>query len=410
MIQTSAIAKTHAAATGLPAWLNGVPPLQWKAVPGSLMKDMDYTPQVNAGLAGNAQGAPGAGFNFYGNPISGPFAYGSMMVRGSDSMALIFGGGGAGAWAGIDVRGLPLEADAPHWTTLVPPAPTSIIWGSRYQQVPATGPHARMKDGVTPNSRHPTYLCQFDDASNSMYLVGCPLVWETDSDPLYPDQYQVDHVSLDTMKWSGPGDHPNCPHVREWQSNFITRDPITGLIYFFGTSTLDVFNPATNSWRSPPLVVNAYGLWDRCVGDVDTGRGLLLRIGYWTGGVKNVPLSINLTTGALTAGTLTGPYASAIDIGTLYMAGMCYCPDLACFLFAPDDGFIYTISYVDGTSWAVDRLALTGVGLPAHVSGNAGTPQICSRFRYVPHIRGTSVSGVVYAPVWNQPVQFFRTA
>jgi hypothetical protein len=368
------------------------------------MKDMDYTPQFNAGLAADIKGTPGSGFNFYGSPISGVFAYGSGMVRAADSMYMQFGGGGAGAWAGIDVRGLNLGADAPHWTTLVNPSPASNVWGSRYQQTPEPPAHARMRDGRTPNSRHPTFLCQFDDTSNSMYLIGCPLVWETDSDPAYPDQYQVDHVSMSTGVWSGPGDHPNVPHVREWQSNFITRDPGTGLIYFFGQYTLDVFNPVTNTWRTPALVSGAPGLWDRCVGDVDTARGLLLRIGYGPGNAKNIPMSINVATGAVVSGTLTGTYASAIDIGTLYMAGMCYCPDLACFLFAPDDGFIYTIKYVDGTQWAVDRLAMTGTGPAPHTSGTAGTPQICSRFRYVP-----ALHGVVYAPVWNQPVQFFRT-
>jgi len=401
MIQTSANAKTHAATAGIPAWLNGVPVLGWKAVPGSLMKDMDYTPQLNAGLSADNKGTPGAGFNFYGSPISGFFGYGSWMLRASDSMVLGMGGGGAGAWAGNDIRGLPLLDDAPRWRTLVDPSPASNVWGSRYQQVPATGPHSRMKDGVTPNARHTSWMPQFDDVANRVYLMGCALVWESDSDPPYPDKLNVDSISLDDKQWTGPGAHPNLLHTWGYQGFCVCSDRTKRRAYIFGGSTLDVFDWPTNTIST--LVSSGPTQWDRGSAAVDPVNNLILHIGWFTT-TPNQPTVINLANGALTQAVLTGTYASAIIAGAgPYGAGMCYCPDLGCFLYFPDDGFVYAITKTDLAHWAVDRLVTTGVGPAPHISGNAGTPQVWSRFQYVPALKG-----VVVGPVWNQPAFFLR--
>jgi hypothetical protein len=394
------------ATPGLPAWLANAAVGQWVPIPGSMLKDMDYTPQYNAGLSADKKGTPGSGYAFYGNPIGGIVDYGSMALRDSDSTAMIMGGGGAGAWGALDIRGLRLMDDVPSWRTMVAPSPASNLYGSRYQQTPATVAHSRMKDGVTPNSRHTSYVPHFDNVSNRMYLVGCPLVYEVDGNPPAPDRWNVDSVDVDVGAWTGPGAHPNLPHPWAWDAYLVVSDKAARKFYYFGNYTLDVFDVASNSWSA--LVTAAAGAtqWDRGAGAVDPGRRLLLHVGNFTT-VRDVATVINVDTGAVTQATLTGTFASAIKTGDLYNAGMLYCHDTDCFLFFPDDGFIYTISFTDAAHWAVDRLATTGTGPAAHASnaGQANIIRIWSRFQYVPALKG-----VVVMPDDTIPTYFVRTA
>ena len=401
--------------SGLPAWLAGAGVLEWRAVP-ALLKDMDYTPQFSAGLAADTEGTPGSGFNYYGWPVKGIVDYGSMAVRDTDSTVMIMGGGGAGAWGGLDIRGLKLSDDVPKWKTMIPPSPATNLWGSQSQQVPATISHSRMKDGFTPNSRHTCYVPNFDVPSNRMYLVGCPLAFECDSNPPVPDRYNVDSIDVDAgtwTAWTGPGAHPNLPHGWGWDGYLVVHDKVGRKFYYFGGVTLDVFDVASNTWS--PLVTSAASAaidpthtvqWDRAGGAVDPGRRLLLRIGYFTS-TPDEPVAINIDTGVVTRGTLTGTYASAIKTGILYNFGMCFCRDLDCFLVFPDDGFIYTIRYTDTSHWAVDRLPTTGVGPAPHASsaGDANLVQMWSRFQYVP-----GLNGVVVLTDAAHPPLFLRTA
>lgn len=392
--------KTHAAAT-VPLWLQGKPIAQWIQLQ-ALLKDMDFTPQFQAGLAADTKGTPGSGFNFYGNPIN--VDYGSAAVRDTDSMYMMMRGGGAGAWAALDIIGLKLSDDVLKWKTLVNPSPASNLYGSRYQQVPATTAHARMKDGITPNSRHTSYVPNFDTPSNRMYLVGCPLVWETDANPPAPERYSVDSINVDSGPWTGPGAHPNLPHNWAWDAYLVVHDKAGRKFYYFSGTALDVFDVASNTFTllaAPPGAQQ----WDRGAGAVDPGRRLLLHIGTFAT-TPDVATVINVDTGAVSQATLTGAYASAITVGNLFNAGMCFCPDLNCYLFFPDDGFVYTITFTDLTHWAVARWAMTGPAPSPHASnaGQAGIIRIWNRFQYVPALKGC----IVVTDKTNPPL-FFRT-
>src|SRR5258706_9258352 len=90
----------------LPTWLADVPTLQWIQIPNTAMKTIsaspDYSKITSAGLVPDDSS--------YGNPQNGIYAYSGGTIKGGNTM-LVFGGGGAGAWAGNEIRALDLSAD-----------------------------------------------------------------------------------------------------------------------------------------------------------------------------------------------------------------------------------------------------------------------------------------------------------
>jgi hypothetical protein len=94
--------------------MQGVPVNQWTAIPGTALSGMDCSAQLAAGLTNPRFQDIG-----YGDPRRGILAYSGGALKTDGSEMLIFGGGGAGAWAGNDVRGLRFEDDAPIWRTRV---------------------------------------------------------------------------------------------------------------------------------------------------------------------------------------------------------------------------------------------------------------------------------------------------
>lgn len=185
----------------LPAWLKGTPVLQWTQISNTAMATIrsspDYARIKDAGLD------PGDGS--YGDPEKGIYAYSGGTIKGGHTM-LVFGGGGAGGWAGNDIRALDLSADAPVWRIPVAPSPASAVWDRR---APGRTSHVYMQDGK-PNARHSYWGPQFIDShgpyANSFFIFMCGQVWETDADMAYPDQQTVD--SLDWKRAPGARQAP----------------------------------------------------------------------------------------------------------------------------------------------------------------------------------------------------------
>ncbi|MEP6997739.1 MAG: hypothetical protein ABI900_08825, partial [Betaproteobacteria bacterium] len=194
----------------MPQWLQSVAVNQWTAISGTAVSAADCTPQFAAGLTDSQCRDTG-----YGDPRRGIFAYSGAALKAAGSEILVFGGGGAGAWAGNDVRGLRLEDDAPIWRTRVNPSRATNV-ASRYA---AAAPY--QLDGLTPNARHSYWSPQFIDAQNKFMVFGCAITWTADTGQFYV----VDGVPLETGVWETPGTHPNIPIRRGWDGNWTCKHP-----------------------------------------------------------------------------------------------------------------------------------------------------------------------------------------
>lgn len=384
-----------ATATGLlagaPAWLNGVAVNEWCAIPGTaLSAGTDLSAQIAAGLTDTSLKSIG-----FGHPRRGIMDFSGGTLKSSGSEMLIFGGGGAGAWAGNDVRGLRLEDNVPRWHTVVNPAPSSAVWPKG-----ASAPTAYMKDG-TPNARHSYWQPQFVDSTDTFMTFGCANEWQMDA----IETNDVNSVPLHGA-WKPAGSHPDIPAKRGYDGSWVCRHPATGQIYAATQFTVQRFDPAANAWQ---MVVNHGGSAgvDRGVGAIDPLRNILLRIGSAKSDtVHNAPVTIDLATGAWTDAAFSGPFASAIATYT-YSVGLVYDIVLKKFLLFQDDGFIYTITFVSKSEWSVDCLALTGISPVAGASGvhSGGPCAVWGRMQYVPNLRGVCI-----IQAYNKPAYFVRTA
>jgi hypothetical protein len=360
---------------------------QWAAIADTAMATMDCAPQVEAGLT-NAQ-CHDIGF---GDPRSGIFAFSGGALKTSGSEMLVFGGGGAGGWAGNDVRGLRLEDDAPVWRTRVKPSSHANVIP---RNMPAT-PY--MRDGVTPNARHSYWSPQFIDRQNKFMSFGCANTWNSDTGKFNV----VDEVVLDTGVWDVPGKHPPFPNARGWDGNWVCKHPVTEDVYVAGASTVSKWSSARDQWSM---------LWTTQRTDVDrattaidpAGGGTLLRIGNY--GPPNTPVAIDLATGSATVGSFSGPYADAINIGGYFAAGLVFDRGLGKFVLYQDDGYLYAISRVSSRIWRVDRLPLTGRPPDSAHSAEPGLVAIWGRMQYVPNLRGVCI-----IQAYDRPAYFIRTS
>ena len=359
------------AAPRLPKWLAGVPALQWTQIPKTAMTTIssspDYSKITSAGLA------PVDGS--YGNPQKGIYAYSGGTIKGGDTM-LVFGGGGAGAWAGNEIRALDLSADAPEWRIPVGPSPASAVWD---RHAPGQTSHLYMKDGK-PNARHSYWGPQFIDShgayANSFFIFMCGQVWETDVDMTFPDQQTVDSLDWSSGAWRAPGTHPYIPANRTWAGAWTCKHPMTEDVYVGTYTTVQKWNPLTNTWTK--LCEVPADITHRGMAAIDPNTGTILRLGWATGAVGtafNVH-AINITTGTLTVGSLAGPAVGSIVIDGFAAIGGGFVYDLGlkCFLLFQGNGAMLKITPSDGTGWYVDYLATTGAPPPVDTAlGSART-------------------------------------
>jgi hypothetical protein len=325
--------------------------------------------------------------------MKGILAYSGGALKTDGSELLIFGGGGANAWAGNDVRGLRLDDDAPTWRTRVNPTPMRFVPDATSQAI------AYMRDGVSPVARHSYWQPQFIDKSNTLMVVGCVNSWPRDSGQFYG----VDAVNIDAGSWSPPGSHPNIPLPRGWDGNWAVKHPVTEDVYVSGARGVSKWTRATNSWSTLWMSPDRTDV-DRAAAAIDpSGTGTLLRIGNYR--TSTVPIAIDLATGAATIGTLSGPYASSVDVGAYFAPGLVYDAGLGKFVLFQDDGYLYTITRVSAADWRVDRLAVSGKAPESMRSSGPGRPAIWGRMQYVPKLKG-----VVIVQSYDRPAYFVKTS
>jgi len=369
-----------------PRWMQGVPVNQWTAIPGTALSGMDCSAQLAAGLTNPRFQDIG-----YGDPRRGILAYSGGALKTDGSEMLIFGGGGAGAWAGNDVRGLRLEDDAPIWRTRVNPTVAAHV-ASRYAP-----PAPYMLDGKTPSARHSYWSPQFIDAKNKFMVFGCAITWSSDTGQFFA----VDGVAIDTGVWDTPRTYPDLPLRRGWDGNWTCKHPVSEDVYVSSASAVSKWTRARNSWST---------LWQSARTDVDrasaaidpTGSGTLLRVGDY--GAHNIPLAIDLATGEATVGSFSGPHGGSVSIGGYYAAGLVFDKGLGKFLLFQDDGHLYAITRVSAADWSVDRMALKGTAPDAMHSAGPGLPAIWGRMQYVP-----TLDGVCIIQAYDRPAYFVKT-
>ena len=363
---------------------------QWFAIPGTeLIASTDLSAQVAAGLTNASFQNTGLG-----DPRRGIMDFSGGSFRGNGSEMLLFGGGGAGAWAGNDVRGLRLESDRPAWRTLVKPAAASAVL--RKSVDAAT---AYMKDG-TPNARHSYTHQNFIDATETFMTFLCYFVWQTDS-----GRYTtVDSVRLSTGIWNPAGTHPDVPENPTFGGSWVCKHPVTEQIYLSTNQKIFKFDYVTNSWQLF-TTVSASAL-DHGAAAIDHDRNIIFRIGQ-KGSAYNAPGTIDLATGRWTDAAFSGAYASAISVAQYDGPGLVYDPGLGKFLWFQDDGFLYAITYVSPGEYSVDRMTLAGTPPTLLASGvhNGGHVGIWSRMQYVPNLKGVCI-----IQAYNRPAYFVRTA
>jgi hypothetical protein len=369
-----------------PLWLQGVPINRWTAIAGTAVATMDCAPQLAAGLTDSRFQDIG-----YGDPRRGILAYSGAALKTSGSEMLIFGGGGAGAWAGNDVRGLRLEDDAPIWRTRVNPSVAAKV-ASRY-----AAPAAYTLDGMAPTARHSYWSPQFIDANNRFMVFGCAITWNSDTGQFYA----VDGVPLDTGAWERPGTYPDIPLRRGWDGNWVCKHPVTEDVYVSSASAVSKWSRARNAWSM---------LWQSTRTDVDRAcaaidprsGGTLLRVGDYGG--PNIPVAIHLASGEASVGSFSGPHAAAVSVGGYYAAGLAFDQGLGRFLLFQDDGYLYTITRVSVTGWSVDRLPLSGTPPDAMHSAGPGLAAIWGRMQYLPNL-----DGVCIIQAHDRPAYFVKT-
>jgi hypothetical protein len=370
-----------------PAWLKAAPANRWLPIAGSELTSSGCAAQLAAALT-DAQ-CRDIGF---GHPHRGIVAFSGGALKRAGSEMLLFGGGGAGAWAGNDVRAFRLEDDQPRWRTRVTPSPAGNVWPRTHPPTPY------MRDGIAPNARHSYWQPQFIDAANRLMTFGCVNTWNADSGQFLT----VDGVEIDKGRWDPPGTYPPLPVRRGWDGNWICKDPLTESVYVSGNNAVWRWQPASNTWSV--VWSNAKAGVDRATAAIDpNGNGTLLRIGAY--GKDNVPVALDLKTGEASVGELTGPHAKSINVGGYYAAGLVFDAGLGTFVLFQDDGHLYTIARASTADWNVDRLPMTGTAPPPTPSAREGRPALWGRFQYVPNLKGVCI-----VQSHDRPVYFVRTS
>jgi hypothetical protein len=387
-VQITVNAMTHAPAPTVPAWLIGQPARQWIQIPNTGMNSLDLTQITALGL--------NPGDWSFGEPHKGRFAYSGGCVR-LGSRILLFGGGGAGAWAGNEWWELNLLDDVPVWHLLVPPSPASAVYPRNTQ--PA---HAYMKDG-TPNARHSYWAPQCIDANAELMVFGCVDVWEVDSGRFL----NVDGYDLTAGGWRPTGSHPDMPHQRAYDGNWTVKHPTTEDVYVCAGSFLSRWNRTSNTWTD---IANALDTgMDAGFAAVDPNTGSILRIGRAIG--SNVAQRIDYTTGAVVPGTLVGPYASAVnlaDYAHFNGSGFVYDLGLQAYLLFQNAGQIFKIT-PSGNDWNVDLFVTTGVAPPTRTDMAPGSG-LWGRFAYLPALRGVCLVTPGADSPWSQNAFFLQTS
>ena len=370
----------------VPAWLSRIPAFQWAQIANTAMTTIrsspDYARIQGAGLD------PGDGS--FGDPQKGIYAFSGGTIKGGTTM-LVFGGGGAGAWAGNEVRALDLSDDVPIWRIPVGPSPASAVW-NRFAQ--GRSSHVYMQD-CKPNARHSYWGPQFIDShgpfANSFFIFMCGQVWETDADMAFPDQQTVDSLDWTTRTWRAPGTHAFIPANRTWAGPWTCKHPATEDVFVATYTTVQKWSALTNAWTK---VCDAPAdITHRGMAAIDPDTDTILRLGWSTGAVGAAfnAHAIDISTGRLTVGPLTGPAVNSIVVDSFaaILGGLVYDPGLRCFLLFQGNGRMLKITRAADQSWYVDFVEIAGT--PPPVDTRLGQGALAGRMQYVAALKGVCI-------------------
>lgn len=388
-MQTSILAKTHQPLQQqIPAWLANKAVGQWVSIPNT------GQPTFQALKTAGLDRTP-TDWN-YGEPHKGIVAYSGACVRGGKALS-VFGGGGANAWAGNEVRDIDLSLDVPVWSLLALPSNASATWTKGTGQVP----HAYMQDGK-PNARHSYWSPQFIDANGDFMVFGCVDVWETDSGRFLT----VDSYNVTAGAWRAQGYHPDMPHQRQYDGNWVVKHPVTEDVYACAGTFLSRWNCLTNTWTD---ITNALNVgMDAGFAAIDPS-GTLLRMGTSLAG--KVCQRIDLTTGAVVPGSLVGPAGGQVNLSDFAHyngSGFVYDLGLQAYLLFQNAATIFKIT-PSGSDWNVDVFPTTGTP-PETRTDMAPGSGIWGRFAYMPTLKGVAFMSPGANSPWTQNVFFVRTA
>lgn len=398
----------------MPAWYPSTP-LTWAAVGSdgnsgmdNIANSPDYHVLTDAGLAPLGAQRDNNGYTL-GNPTTGIFGSSGGTLDASGTTMIVWGGGGAGAWAGNEVRTLDLMQDNPVWRIPSLPSPYNQVV-PRYDTT--WPPPERNYDGK-PVSRHSYWRPQFiqhGPYANSFFVFGHTMDWARDSEYMGDATINGRVSSMDwvTKTWRLPTEHPACGGQLTTYAP-IFRDPATSDVYVW-TGGVWRWSAANNVWSW--IQTLPYGA-DHGMPAVDTDRNLMVRIGPSDGGNAAtwtmISRPISTTSATFSTGNLIGPAAPGgtdpITVQSMgstmnpYL-GFVYDSGLKAFLLNQASGVIFKIT-ANGLDWYCETLCAAPafmVGLPGEMNAIVG------RMQYIPKLKGIAI-------VWShQPTYFLRTS
>jgi hypothetical protein len=367
---------------------------------------------------------------------------------------IVSGGGGAGTWAGNDVRGLRLEDDQPTWRVLV--SPTNAQYAPKNDNLTTNTPYNlsvsalvatpadytfALTDGA-PVARH-SYWHQFvDDVTDDFYWTRCDSVWQTDAGRFE----EVNSIHLPdtvgaTVAWPAavpaarkhPVPHGHAEGAGGAPSNYCltTKFPEVG-----DARDGFIYQIASGMWCFKPRAASGVGTWtsvtltnagilngDKGPGAIDPTRNCFLfstapgtfhtsepvyRVAVLNAAGTSATLFVaTLTTagGNLSAFAVKDVLGFADPLGSSGevqdVAELEYDRGLDKFILFQDDQKLYTLTCTSTSTWTfrVDKLvdALTpstviGSGVPKLYGSKQGQVMaMWGRMRYVHALGGVCV-------------------
>lgn len=371
-----------------PAWLEPAAVHEWVAVPNST---------IQGSPAWQAMPTPG----FWGNQLGFVNAENGTGLNEENSEVWLFGGGHSD-YAGNELASIVLSADSPVWQLRCSRSAAAAMkaYGS------GGGDPARNTDGK-PNSRHSYSGTHFIRKLNQ-YLAIDGYTWDSANNrPMEPAVFDVASGAWTSAgTWSAPpgSDSSSSPGI-------YAKHPTTEDIYYGAGGGYKLFklDTTTKAWTTVTSAIGTY-FPGTDVQAIDSARNGLTVLSTRAGaGLTNtVFFRIDLTTGAKTDLTMQAgaDWTEFQGLSTNH-GGLHYAPELDCFFYyfggTGQGGTVWKITNVSGNTWAMQKLTMTGVTVPA--GSGVANGNILSRFRYLPGLRA-----VMALPAANSPIYVAKVA
>jgi hypothetical protein len=381
-----------ARAKRVPTWVRNLPLFSWYQIPGSNCKT--DLPSDLRNLISGAESSGGRGVLL--NDSQNPWAFSGATLRRRDSVALFHGGGG-GDGNGNMVLGFVLNAESPYWTVPMPPNPASqcesLGSGNTFE-------FNRNNRAFGPVAVHAYSSTHFIDAEDLWLRVGSQMVWPTDQGYFYGVHgfYWGETTRPYSDRLWALNLKPDVPKTGLYPNRAWCKHPWTEDIYGGSDSTLVKWTRAGNYWSAP---IAASGLPSDAVHRgglvIDPVANVLLiprrpnADAYF--GPAQAPLTIDLDTQSVVAGSWTGPATADLRITpTGYAwddANECLWTVKAQEAGTIDSSFdlirIRLVNKAAGT-WSAEKVATATVNAKPDFGGVG--PAEGKRLQYVPELGG----------------------